>query len=52
MLNGFKTYIAAIGLIGLGLWQLSQGQVEAGFASILSGLAMLGLRQAVGRIGG
>lgn len=47
LLDGHKTVIAAIGLIGLALYQFSQGQVEPGMQSLLAGLTALGLRHAV-----
>jgi hypothetical protein len=48
-LNGYKTYIAAIGLFGLAVYQFSQDQIVEGVQSILAGLAAAGLRQAIGR---
>lgn len=46
-LDGWKTYLAAAGLVGLALYQLSQGQVEAALQSLLAALAAAGLRHAV-----
>lgn len=48
-LPGLKTKIAAVGLFGLGLYQLSQGQFEAGVTSITAALGLFGLRQAIDR---
>lgn len=45
--SGWKTYVAGIGLIGLGVYQISQGQYEAALQSIAAGIAALGLRHAV-----
>ncbi len=45
-----KTVLSAIGLIGLGVYQISQGQYETGIQSILAGLAMLGLRHAIAKV--
>lgn len=49
MLAGYRTYIAAAGLVGLGLHQLSQGQVDAALQSFVQALGLFGLRQAIGR---
>lgn len=46
---GWKTYIAAVGLIGLGVYQLSTGAVTEGVASILAGIALIANRRAVDR---
>jgi hypothetical protein len=50
VLNGYKTYIAAAGLVGLSVFQLSTGQVAPAIQTILSALAMAGLRSAIGQI--
>lgn len=47
LINGYKTYIAAAGLLGLALYQLSQGQMEQAMQSLLAGLAAFGLRNAL-----
>ena len=47
ILKGYKTYIAAVGLVGLAVWQFSQGQVELGVQSLLAALAAFGLRRAL-----
>jgi hypothetical protein len=49
ILNGYKTYLAAAGLIGLSIYQFSQGQYETAFASFNAGLAALGLRHAIAK---
>ena len=41
---GVRTYVAALGLFGLGLYQFSQSQPEQATASILAALALVGLR--------
>lgn len=46
-LDGYKTYIAGVGLIGLALYQFSQGDYAKAAESALAGLAALGLRNAV-----
>jgi hypothetical protein len=50
VLNGYKTYIAAAGLLGLSLFQFSTGQVAPAIQTLLSALAMAGLRSAIGQI--
>lgn len=47
LLNGYKTYIAAAGLMGLALYQFSQGQVEQAVQSFLGALAAFGIRNAL-----
>ena len=47
VLNGYKTYIAAAGLLGLGVFQLSTGQIPLGIQTIFSALATAGLRNAI-----
>lgn len=46
-LDGWKTYLAALGLLGLSFWQFSQGQFELGTQSFMAALAAFGLRQAI-----
>lgn len=48
-LQGYKTYLAAIGLFGLAAYQFSQGQVELAIQSLMAALAAFGLRKAVER---
>jgi hypothetical protein len=48
-LQGWKTYLAGAGLIGLGVYQISQGQIEQGIQSILAGFGLLAARRAVKR---
>jgi hypothetical protein len=44
ILGNYKVYLAGVGLIGLAVYQLSQGQADAAVTSFLAGLATLGLR--------
>ena len=46
-LEGWKTYVAAAGLCGLGIYQITQGQIEAGLASLGQALGLFGLRRAI-----
>lgn len=46
-LDGWKTYTAAAGLVGLAVWQFSQGQYEQAAQSFLAGLAAFGVRHAM-----
>jgi hypothetical protein len=50
LLNGYKTYIAAVGLIGLAIYQVSTGQYNMAFQSILAGLAAAGLRSDMAKV--
>jgi hypothetical protein len=46
-LPGYKTYIAGLGLIGLGAYEISQGSMDQGLAHIGQGLGMIGLKAAI-----
>ena len=52
VLSGYKTYVAAAGLVGLAVYQFSQGQVETGVQSVLAALTAVGLRHAVAKLPG
>lgn len=41
------TWMSALGGICLGIYLLTQGQIQEGIAAILAGLAAMGLRRAV-----
>jgi hypothetical protein len=49
LLSGYKTYLAAAGLVGLGVYQISQGQFETGAQSLLGALTAAGLRHAIAK---
>ena len=49
VLSGYKTYIAAAGLFGLSLYQLTQGQYDLASQSILAALVAAGLRSAIAK---
>lgn len=49
MLNGFKTIIAVAGLIGLAAYQLSQGEIETAFTTLMGALGLAGIRHAIAR---
>ena len=44
LFSGYKAIIAGLGMIGLGIYQISQGQGEQGIHTIAEGLAVIGLR--------
>lgn len=46
-LNGYKTYFAAAGLLGLSVYQFSTGHLEEGFQTLLGAAAAAGLRNAM-----
>lgn len=45
--KGFRTYIAAAGLLGLAVYQFSEGQYEVAAQSFLAAMAAFGLREAI-----
>jgi hypothetical protein len=47
MFEGYKTYLACAGLIGLAIYQLSEGHIEQAYQSFLAALAAYGLRNAL-----
>lgn len=47
MLAGYKTYLSAIGLVGLGIYQLSTGDIPTGIQSILGAAAAASLKNAI-----
>ena len=49
LLTGYKAIIGGIGLIALGIYQMTQGEVEQGIQSIASGLGIIGIRAALDR---
>ena len=42
-ISGWKTVLAAIAAVSLGVYLLTQGKYEEGVASIIAGLALLGI---------
>ena len=48
--TGYRTYLAALGLLGLSVYQLSEGQVQPAIQSFLAALAAFGIRQAVSNL--
>jgi hypothetical protein len=47
LFSGYKTYIAAIGLVGLSVYQASTGDFSQSFQTLMSALAAAGLRSAI-----
>jgi hypothetical protein len=47
--DGHKTYVAAAGLMGLAVYQLSQGEVAHAVETFLAAVAALGLRSAIAK---
>jgi hypothetical protein len=52
LLSGYKTYLAAVGLVGLAVYQISQGQIETALQSFLAAVTATGLRHAVAKLPG
>ena len=48
-LDGKKTILAAVGLVGLSLWQVSQGQYDTAVGTFLAALGAFGLRHAIAK---
>jgi hypothetical protein len=48
-LKGYKTYIAAAGLLGLAVYQFSQGDIDGAIQNVLAAFAAFGMRQAISR---
>lgn len=49
-IDGLKTYLAAAGLAGLALYQLSVGEYEAAWTSLMAAAAAAGLRHALAKL--
>lgn len=43
LFEGYKTLMAGIGLLALGVYQITQGEMDQGMRSIAEGLAVIGL---------
>lgn len=51
MLTNKKTYIAGVGLVCFGIYQMTEGQFDAGLKSILEGAAIIALRLGIAKAG-
>ncbi len=47
LFSGYKTYIAAAGLVGLAVYQASTGDFAQAFQTLMSALVAAGLRSAI-----
>ena len=47
LFSGYKTYIAAIGLVGLSVYQASTAEFSQAFQTLMSALVAAGLRSAI-----
>jgi hypothetical protein len=52
LFSGYKTYLAATGLLGLSVYQVSQGQYEMSYQSFMAALTAFGLRHAIAKQAG
>ena len=50
LVNGYKTYIAAVGLAGMAIYQFSTQEYELGVQSLLAALTAAGLRNAITKV--
>ena len=50
ILDGYKTYIAAAGLVGLAIYQLSTGDVATAVQSVLAAIGLFGVRNAIAKV--
>ena len=50
LFGGYKTYIAALGMVGLAIYQFSIGDVPNGMHSLLAAGTAAGLRHAVAKM--
>lgn len=48
-LNGYKTYIAAVGLFGLALYDASTSDYVGAYQSFMAALAAVGIRHAIAK---
>lgn len=46
-IDGYKTYLASVGLFGLALYQFSQGQYDVAFQSLMAALTAFGIKSAL-----
>ncbi len=51
-MKGFKTWIAVIGLTGLGVYEITQGNIAGGIERIIAALAMVGIGHKVEKSNG
>ncbi len=49
LISGYKTYIAAAGLLGLAVYQASQADYASAYQSFMAALAAVGLRHAIAK---
>jgi hypothetical protein len=49
LFSGSKTYLAAIGLVGLAVYQASTGDYSQAIQSLMGALAAAGLRSAIAK---
>ncbi|MGE3820969.1 MAG: hypothetical protein AB7I30_16275 [Isosphaeraceae bacterium] len=49
LFSGYKTYVAAVGLMGLAIYHVSLGEFETAAQAFLAALAAAGLRDAIAK---
>lgn len=50
LFDGYKTYLAGVGLFGLALYQFTQGDLNQAFETFFLGLSAFGLRHAITKL--
>lgn len=50
LLKGKLTYLSGLGMVGMGAYLMSQGNLDTGVQLILNGLAAFGVRRAIGNL--
>ena len=50
-MKGWKTWLGSIGMIAVGVYEISEGQTESGVGKIAMGLGMIGIGHKVEKNG-
>lgn len=51
MLNGWKTYLAAVGMAALGIVAIAQGDIPSGVQQLVAALALVGIGHKIEKSG-
>ena len=50
-MKGYKTWLAVVGLCGLGVYMIEKGQTDTGMACIFAGLGLVGIGSKIDKKG-